>query len=116
MAALHRVVLSLLLALVMAQERPNLVLITMDTTRADAIGAYGLSLPGLVEPRSGVTPVMDAIAAEGVRFEHFFAHAPTTLNSHTSLFSGLDPHDHAVPRNGYPPKNASMDFIQYTQV
>jgi len=81
---------------------PNVVLITMDTTRADAIGAYGEQVPGLLSPRSGVTPTLDGLAAEGVLFERFYAHAPTTLNSHTSLLSGRDPHEHAVPRNGYP--------------
>lgn len=91
-----------LLATALAAEPPNLVLITMDTTRADALGCYGSDLPGLLAPRTGVSPVLDGLAAEGVRFEHFFAHAPTTLNSHTSLLTGLDPHGHAVPRNGYP--------------
>lgn len=79
---------------------PNLVLISIDTTRADALSCYG-RLPGLVGdgPR---TPRLDALAAEGVRFERFYSHAPTTLVSHASMFTGQDPHVHGIPRNGFP--------------
>lgn len=90
-----------MLALLSAVAAPNLVVITMDTTRADALGCYG-ALPDLMTPRPSATPNLDALAASGARFERFFAHAPTTLSSHASLFTGLDPHGHAVPRNGFP--------------
>lgn len=73
---------------------PNVVVITLDTTRASALGAWG--------GPSGVSPHLDAVAARGARFAWAFTHAPTTLNSHASLFTGLDPHEHGVPRNGYP--------------
>jgi arylsulfatase A-like enzyme len=79
----------------------NLILISIDTTRADALSCYG-QVPGMLADRGAVTPVLDAIAAEGVRFERFWSHAPTTLNSHASMFTGLDPHGHGVPRNGFP--------------
>lgn len=82
-----------------AWAAPNLVLVSMDTTRADALGCYG-GLPGFEGQQ--VTPNLDAIAAEGVRFERFWTHAPTTLSSHTTMMSGLDPHGHAVVRNGFP--------------
>jgi arylsulfatase A-like enzyme len=71
-----------------------ILLTSWDTTRADAIGAYGN-----VRAR---TPNADALAARGVRFEWALTQAPSTLNAHTSLFTGLDPHRHAVVRNGYP--------------
>ena len=69
----------------------NVVLITLDTTRADALGAYG----------GPASPVFDALAARGTRFSWALSHTTTTLNAHTSLFTGLDPHGHAVPRNGF---------------
>ena len=79
---------------------PTLVLISIDTTRADALSCYG-RLPGLVGegPR---TPRLDALAEAGVRFERFYTHAPTTLVSHASMLSGEDPHVHGIPRNGFP--------------
>lgn len=72
----------------------DLVLITLDTTRADALGVYG--------GPAGVSPNLDALARGGLRFDLALAHAPTTLSSHASMFTGLDPHGHAVPRNGIP--------------
>ena len=85
-------------------DRPNIVLVSLDTTRADALSCYGApdvpfhdATPDL--PR---TPVLDAIAASGVRFASFYAHAPSTLTSHTSMLSGRDPHGHGVVRNGFP--------------
>ena len=71
-----------------------ILLTSWDTTRADAIAAYG-------DARAR-TPNADALAARGVRFEWALTQAPSTLNAHTSLFTGLDPHRHAVVRNGYP--------------
>ncbi len=75
-------------------DAPNLVLVTLDTTRADAMGAYGA-------PR-GSSPNFDQWAARGTRFDWALSHAPTTLSSHASMFTGLDPHGHRVVRNGYP--------------
>ena len=72
----------------------------MDTTRADALSCYGqLAMPA--RSNRVTTPNLDAIAAEGARFEHFYANAPSTLSSHTAMLSGLDQHGHAVVRNGY---------------
>ncbi len=83
------------------------MLVSWDTTRADALGCYGdvahweraAPRPWTPQPR---TPVADALAHQGVRFQWALSHAPTTLNSHTSVLSGRDPHRHRVPRNGYP--------------
>ncbi len=71
----------------------HLVLISLDTVRADHLGAYG-------HP-ARVTPTLDRLAAEGVRFDRHISAAPTTLASHTSLFTGLWPHRHTVPRNDH---------------
>ena len=59
----------------------NLLIITVDTLRADRVGAYGYS--------RAQTPAMDALAARGVRFERAYATAPITLTSHASLMTGV---------------------------
>ena len=82
-------------------DAPNIVLVTLDTTRADAISCYGVA-PGPYRQDTLTTPVLDAVAADGVRFVRFMAHAPSTLSSHATLLTGLDPHGHEVVRNGYP--------------
>ena len=62
----------------------NLLIVTLDTMRADRLPAYGFS---------GVdTPALDRLAAEGVVFEQTFAAVPLTLPSHASFFTGLYPH------------------------
>src|SRR5262245_33288463 len=61
----------------------NVLLITVDTLRADAIGAYGQ--PG------GITPVVDRLAASGVRFSNAHAHNVVTLPSHANILSGRLP-------------------------
>jgi choline-sulfatase len=71
----------------------HVVLISIDTLRADHLGAYG-------HPRA-VTPHLDALAAQSVLFENHLSAAPTTLASHTALFTGNHPHNHGVPRNDY---------------
>jgi len=70
----------------------SLVLITVDTLRADRVGAYGW--------KAARTPAMDAIAARGVRFQRAFAPAPITLTSHASLLTGLYPPGHGSRHNG----------------
>ena len=70
----------------------NLVLITLDTTRADRIGAYGA--------RDVETPALDALAREGVLFEQAVAVAPLTLPAHSSIFTGRFPPEHGVRDNG----------------
>ena len=72
--------------------RPDIVLISLDTTRADHVGAYGSSVK---------TPAMDRLAAEGVVFENVSAACTTTLPSHVSLFTGRWPLQHGVVRNGF---------------
>jgi choline-sulfatase len=75
-----------------ASAPPNILLVTLDTTRADRIGAYGYG-----EAR---TPRLDRLAAAGVMFERAIAVAPLTLPAHASLFTGLYPFAHGVRNNG----------------
>jgi arylsulfatase A-like enzyme/Flp pilus assembly protein TadD len=70
----------------------NVLLITLDTTRADHVGCYG------GDPE--VTPVLDRLARDGVVFEQMQAAAPITLPSHTSMLTGLYPFHHGVRNNG----------------
>lgn len=70
----------------------NVLVITVDTTRADRIGAYGAD--------DVATPVMDRLASRGIVFEKAWAVAPITLVSHTSILSGLYPFEHGVRNNG----------------
>jgi choline-sulfatase len=75
-----------------ASKVDAIVLITIDTLRADRVGAYGW--------RAARTPAIDALAARGVRAEQAFATAPITLPSHASLFTGLYPSRHGARHNG----------------
>jgi arylsulfatase A-like enzyme/Tfp pilus assembly protein PilF len=70
----------------------NLIVITLDTTRADRIGAYGY--PNIE------TPAIDRLAREGVLFEQTMATAPLTLPAHCSIFTGRFPPEHGVRDNG----------------
>ena len=70
----------------------NILLVTIDTLRADRVGAYGTP--------SALTPTLDALAARGVRFTHAWSHAPITLPAHASLLTGLTPPRHGVRNNG----------------
>jgi arylsulfatase A-like enzyme/tetratricopeptide (TPR) repeat protein len=73
-------------------SRPNVLLITLDTTRADALGAYGAP--------SGSTPVLDALASRSLVFERAWTPVPLTLPAHASILTGLYPRSHGVRRNG----------------
>ena len=70
----------------------NILLITLDTTRADRIGCYGY--------QPAQTPTLDELAAKGVRFERAYTPAPLTLPSHSSLMTGLYPPEHGLRTNG----------------
>lgn len=70
----------------------NLVIITIDTLRADRVGAYGYA--------AARTPAIDRLAAEGAMFTRAFAPAPVTLPSHASLMTGLYPPGHGARHNG----------------
>ena len=70
----------------------NLVIITIDTLRADRVGAYGYG--------AARTPTIDGVAHVGVRFTHAYAAAPITLTSHASLMTGRYPAGHGARHNG----------------
>jgi arylsulfatase A-like enzyme/Tfp pilus assembly protein PilF len=75
-----------------AGAKPSVLLISIDTTRADRLGCYGR--------RDASTPNLDRWAAEGVVFENAVTPVPITLPAHASLMSGLLPHRHGVRDNG----------------
>ncbi len=70
----------------------NLLLITLDTVRADHLGCYGHS--------AARTPTLDTLAATGVRFGQAIAPTPLTLPSHTTIMTGLTAPSHEVRNNG----------------
>ena len=70
----------------------NVLLITIDTLRADRLGAYGYD--------GAETPNIDRLAAEGVRFERVTTTVPATLPAHASIMTGLQPFEHGVRNNG----------------
>jgi len=76
------------------RDRPvdRVVLVTLDTVRADHIGSYGAE--------RAHTPTFDTVASEGVRFEAAVSPTPLTLPSHASLMTALDPPAHGVRHNG----------------
>jgi arylsulfatase A-like enzyme/Flp pilus assembly protein TadD len=83
--------------------RPNLVLITLDTTRADHLGAWGHA--------HARTPNLDALAARGTRFERCDTAAPVTLPSHATMLTGLFPPRHGVRDNGIFTLGAGVETV-----
>lgn len=75
-----------------SRDKLNLVVITLDTTRADRMGAYG--------NKEVETAAFDRIAREGVLFEQAVAVAPLTLPVHASMFTGKFPPEHGIRDNG----------------
>jgi len=73
-------------------SRPNVLIVTIDTLRADRLGCYGYGLAR--------TPVIDRLAAEGVRCSDAATSAPITLPAHSSIMTGLYPPAHGVRDNG----------------
>jgi arylsulfatase A-like enzyme len=70
----------------------NVLVITIDTLRADHVGAYGYA--------AARTPALDRLARDGVRFDRAYATAPITLTSHASLMTGRYPPGHGARHNG----------------
>src|SRR5262249_53916215 len=73
-------------------DRPNILLVTLDTTRADHLCCYGYPL--------AKTPVLDALARGGVLFTQASAVAPLTQPAHSSIMTGMYPTHHGVHVNG----------------
>jgi arylsulfatase A-like enzyme/Flp pilus assembly protein TadD len=74
-----------------AAAKPNILLITIDTLRADHLGCYG--------DKDIRTPAIDGLAGRGILFSRAFAHTPLTLPSHTNILLGLTPNAHGVHDN-----------------
>ena len=85
------VVLLLAAANLWAVGKPNIILITLDSARADRMGFLGA--------RTRLTPNLDALAKQSVVFEHAYAQSPRTLASHAALLTGT-----------YPPYNQVSEF------
>ena len=86
-----------------AAPTPNLLLVTLDTVRADRLGCYGYA--------AAETPRLDGLAAGGLRFARASSPVPLTLPSHASLLSGLSPPHHGLRHNGagsYPEGTATL--------
>src|SRR5882762_2466961 len=81
-----------------APAHPKVLLVTIDTLRADRIGA-------------GVAPAIDRLAAAGIRFTAARTAAPLTLPSHTTIHTGLLPPAHGVRENGAGPLAESHQTI-----
>jgi choline-sulfatase len=85
-----------------ATDPPNVILITLDTVRADRMGFLGSKL--------GLTPQLDALASEGVVFEHAYSQAPITPVSHATILTGTFPQYHGI-RNFGDRLPASVPFL-----
>lgn len=74
--------------------RPNVLLLVIDTQRADHLSSYGYDRP--------TTPRLDALAGEGVLYERAFASSPWTLPTHATFFTERLPHEHRAGVLGRP--------------
>ena len=70
----------------------SVVMVTLDTTRADRLGCYGST--------AGLTPFIDSLAQHGIVFENAQSVAPVTLPAHSTMMTGLNPIKHEVRNNG----------------
>ena len=109
MSARSKVTLTMILlsvlfcALRVQATNPDVVLITIDTLRADRVGCYGYS--------RARTPALDAIAKEGILFTNAVSHVPLTRPSHISIFTGLYPFQHNVHDNVAPPLDNKIPVL-----
>lgn len=93
-----------------AAAHPNIVLITLDTVRADHLGCYGYF--------RDTSPRIDQFAEQSVVFDQAFAPMATTLPSHTSLLTGFEPLEHGVLANlddggnAFGRKNGAKSFAE----
>src|SRR5688500_2220183 len=92
-----------LLCTSLTAAEPDVVIITIDTLRADRVGCYGYGKAN--------TPAIDQIAKEGLLFRNAISHVPLTRPSHISLFTGLYPFEHGVHDNVAPPLNSKIPLM-----
>ncbi len=83
-------------------DAPNIILITIDALRADHLGCYGYS--------RNITPQIDALAAQGVLFEHVISTSSWTAPAMASLFTGRYPRTHTVRHGIYSPEDTVVVF------
>jgi len=81
---------------------PNIILITLDTTRADRMGFLG--------SKRGLTPNLDRLAKQAVVFSHAYSHVPLTTASHTTILTGTYPQFNHVIDFGIP-LNANLPYL-----
>src|SRR4030081_3031099 len=101
-----RVLAALVVLLALAAPRAagprNILLITLDTTRADRMGFLGSA--------RGLTPALDALARTGTLFTRAYAQAPITTGSHATILTGSYPPLHGVDDFGAP-LSASVPYL-----
>jgi arylsulfatase A-like enzyme len=86
-------------------EGYNVVLVSIDTCRADFLSVYGNSAIS--------TPHLDALAKKGIVLDHYYSVINTTLPSHASLFTGLYPRNHGVARNAMRLHSKNLTLAEY---
>ncbi len=91
---LSLLVMTLLPLLSQAATKPNIVLITLDSTRSDRVGLLG--------SKNHLTPAIDTIGAQSLVFEHAYSQTPLTVVSHATILSGTYPQSHHVNEFGSP--------------
>jgi arylsulfatase A-like enzyme/Flp pilus assembly protein TadD len=106
---LHLWVLAVLPSFAAAANQPNVILITLDTVRADRMGFLG--------SKHGLTPQLDALASHSVVFEHAYSQAPITPVSHATILTGTFPQYHGIRNFGdrLPPSVPLLPDILHAQ-
>ena len=89
------------------REPVHLLLITLDTLRADRLGVYGHDAP--------TSPAIDGLAAESAVFQDVTCSMPTTLPSHVTIFTGLTPAQHGITRNGVTPSRDLTSIFEIAE-
>ena len=82
---------------------PNVLLVTIDTLRADHVGAYGYA--------AGETPTLDRLAREGVRLEDAVVQVPQTRPSHACIMTGRLPYEHGIRDNFSPLRKHAVEVL-----
>jgi len=102
-------ILAVLPSFAAAANQPNVILITLDTVRADRMGFLGSKL--------GLTPQLDALASKGVVFEHAYSQAPITPVSHATILTGTFPQYHGIRNFGdrLPPSVPFLPEVLHAQ-
>ncbi len=86
-----------------AAPQPDILLVTLDTTRPDALGVYGA--------RPSPTPNLDGLAASGAVFDAAMSVAPLTLPAHAAILTGRPPWELGLRRNGFERVEPGVDTL-----